>query len=334
MKKYIIALFFIFLAASLPASEALISYMEGDVSVKGPYEDYTYPEIGDMVMTGETIITEYDGYVELEREENLIRISPDTIFTYSESEVDGTKRDAFTCVVGEVAFKIDKITGVAPEFNTLCAAAGVRGTEFTLYAGVDGSSLVVVTEGVVEVSADGEAVSLFEGEGVEVETGSAPGEKFKVLRGQLSYKEWNLKKLEAFLKEPVAAVYKIQSRMESFIGEIERLKELYDVNKLVLEDRRKKLDELTEREERNAYYSEEVFPLEVETSYMMMNIRYWSLSALSLRRYVAGKLYVLMKAKYMANLNDSVFRDFLYAHGFTVKMYEDSIVPYLVDADI
>ena len=73
------------------------------------------------------------------------------------------------------------------EVQTLSTTAGVRGTEFEVAAGLDGSSLVSVEKGVVEVGLDDNEVSVQGGDEVDV---SYDGRIIKGRRGRRSEDDW------------------------------------------------------------------------------------------------------------------------------------------------
>ena len=338
MKKYLVILCYLLIMITAFAAKAgEVVYREGEVMLKDATNWMHKADFGDTVKTGDTIITGANGYTEIETENSTVKISNSTVFTFLETETGGKKRNALTCVTGSVLLKISKITGTAPQINTLSANAGVRGTEFTLFAADNGSTLVAVNEGTVEVSAAGGVVVLAPDEGVEVAPGSPPGKKFKVLRGSLNYQDWNSGKIKEFLKEPVNSVYRLYSRMEDFIKEIEKIELTYNVNKKMLALERENLDTIKKKEgddAAKAYYTDKVLPLEAETSYQVLNIRYYALSALSLRRYILSRLYMLMKIKYIADPVNQTYIDYLYAHNQLLQLFEKRIVPYLVEDDI
>jgi len=338
MKKvYAMLVLLLLSSVALIAEDAEITYREGKVRIKDAGNQWYQAEIGDTVQNGNTISTGTNGYLEMEIANNTVSIKPNTVFTLMESELKGKKRSTYTCVSGAVAFKIAKITGTAPEINTMAANAGVRGTEFTLFAAANGASLIMVTEGIVEVSAANGMVTLNKDEAVEVVPGSKPGAKFKVLRGAVDFSDWNAGKIQEFLNDPTTAEYRLFTQLQTFVKELQKLEPVYDANSKLLALERKNLDNVKKQEgvdAGKAYYADKVLPLEMETSYQRMNMRYWALSALSLRRYVIGRLYLLMKAQYATDTTNQVFTDYLNAHNQALLVFEKRIVPYLVDADL
>ena len=76
------------------------------------------------------------------------------------------------------------------------------------------------------------------------------------------------------------------------------------------------------------------FPSRIRHRASCLNYRFYSLAALSLRTFVAGRMYVTLKARYITNPDDSAWKDFLAKYDAFLSTFEQSITPRLVDADI
>jgi hypothetical protein len=314
-----------------------VVYSEGDATVKfqeGYVEDVY---IGDVYDTGDTVTTGYDGFVELDQEGLVLKINPDTVFTLQEKEDKGEKTGVFSLVLGSIKFRYDRMTGKEPMIQTPACVAGVRGTEFSVFAGADGSALIVVDSGLVEVESEGKAVQLTAEEGVEVQPGEPPGDKFALKRDQIDYKSWNDEKIDRMLVDPDDAVRKILDRLYFYIENASEYFGLYEEYMDRLNIERQAMANLLQKEGEEAakkYDAEVVTRIRDNTRASFLNYRYYSLAALSLRRYVAGRLYVLLKAKYIVNRNDTIYQQFMERYAGMLSAFELSIVPYLVEADI
>jgi hypothetical protein len=220
--------------------------------------------------------------------------------------------------------------------NTPSANCGVRGTVFRVFSGADGSSLVAVEEGVVEVESNGKTVALEVEEGVEVIPGETPGEKFKVLGRELDFREWDDKKFNNVMDNPMTAIMRVETRLNDFIEKLNTSFNAYTESFNRLTKEREKLFSFTEeqKKEKNEFYKKTVFPLEVETSNLFLNVRYFALSALSLRRYVLGRMYIMIKTNSIKNIENQVYQDFLAVYKRILSLFETEIVPHLVEADI
>ncbi|RKX73554.1 MAG: hypothetical protein DRP87_18705 [Spirochaetes bacterium] len=336
--KPFLALLLLLLPLAVFSEEASVVYTEGEVDIKYRSGERWEAMIGDLLERGDTVITGKSGMAEIEeRPYNLYKVSPDTVFTLMEVEQGGKKQAVLSCTLGSVALKFEKVMGSEPVITTPSMIAGVRGTELTVFAGLDGSSLVIVEEGEVEVTSEGKAVVLNPEEGVEVRPGEPPGEKFRVLRGQIDFSTWNSERFRAFMDDPVESALGVEKRLNYYIGEIDSLLPSFIENKSRVKEERKKLDKLEKekgKEARAEYYQKEIFPLEVKTSYMAMNIRYYALSALSLRRFILGRMYMFMRSLYITEPENEIYSNFIDVYRRIIDAFEEKVVPHLVEADI
>jgi hypothetical protein len=295
--------------------------------------------IGDVLVKGNTVVTERGDFVEMDAGGYTVKIAENTVFTIMEVEQGGQTRPVLANVLGRVDFARTRLGGPDPRLITNSAVCGVRGTQFTLYAGADGSSLIVVDDGLVEVSAEGASVELAAGEGVEIQTGSAPGEKFAALSSEIDYSEWDSERLESLLRDPVAATQKIERRLDGYIEQIGIIYPLWQQKFSELTEARKKRDELRAKgdtEGMRTFYVENVAPLEREVTNLFINLRFYALSSLSLRRFVQGRLYVQMKSRYLAEPDALEYQAFLESHRHVLAKFQASVAvdPILVPADM
>ncbi|MDC7226651.1 MAG: FecR family protein [Spirochaetales bacterium] len=337
MKKIIILLgLLICLTAGISAQESDVIYIEGWVDIKDGAGEIYELFIGDRVYHGDTVITGEDGIAELEPEKgSRIIVNPDTVFSIKETDEKGTKRSMVSTTLGQVSFKFNRMT-TEPLISTPSTVMGVRGTEFTVYAGSDGSSLVTVDSGAVEVLAGGESVLLSENEGVEVETGRSPGEKFEIKGKAIDFSEWDNGNIEAMLSAPTAGLSNIAAQLEKMIIQAEEWKRMYSENAEKLDELRKKMENLFSQDkddEARAFYQEEIKPLEKAGLGYVMNYRYYSLSALSLRKHILGGFYVRMKTTYITDRNNPAYADFIEEYNEIIENYDVRISPMLVEAD-
>lgn len=323
---------------TLSAEDAVVVYVDGWVDIKEKSGSLAEAWEGDPLYIGESIITDNASYAELEKADSaaLIKIAPETIFTLGEIDDGGEKRTVFATALGAVSYKFNRTVGREPYISTPSIVAGVRGTEFTVFAGADGSALLAVESGRVDVSAGGKTVELYPEEGVEVRPGEQPGEKFEVRRGKVDYSSWNSGKFEAFLADPEAGVKRVKAQLETFVKEIEAILPEYEAVRKKMDENRKTYRELkdTNPEEAGEYYAEQVEPHVLLAGRMYRNLRYYSLSALSMRRYVLGRLYMEIKSRYITDLENPAFVGFLSIYKECLALFENSITPLLVEADI
>jgi hypothetical protein len=338
MKRIPIALTFLLAAlVTLGAQAADVTYTDGEASVRTGAGKVHDAVIGDSLKTGDSVKTGGDGAVELDQKGLTLRVGPKTVFTLLERERGGQKTGVVSVTLGSLKMKYSKITGLEPLVATASCAAAVRGTELTVYAGADGSSLIAVDSGAVQVEAEGRAVDLDPGEGVEVKPGQPPGEKFKMPATKIDYSKWNEDKVSAMLADPVAALSAMIDQMNFYVKNAEQISAYYEQYRAQLAlEKQKSLDILAAKgkDEAARYQRDVVFPLQFKTGNLFLNSRYYTLGALSLRRFVAGRLYLLVKERSIAKPDDPAFKAFAEKYGNLLSVFGQFVEPRLVEADI
>ena len=331
------AAFFLFGALALSAIPADVTYIDGDASIRlnsGKTQD---AQIGDKMNTGDTLRTGADGQAELNQKGVTVKIAPKTVFTLMEREQGGKTTSVLSVALGSIKFRYDKLTGSEPMVRTNGAVAGVRGTEFSVFAGADGSTLIAVDSGQVTVESEGKSVDLAAKEGVEVPLGKPPGDKFTVPDKLVDYSKWNEGKLDAMLADPLAAMTGIENTLKEYIKNVSDYNASFLEYKARLDEERQKWAQVLKdkgAEEAEVHNQKVVIPLMGQTAQLFLNVRYFSLAALSMRRFVAGRLYLFMKARSIAHSDDPQWTDFLSRFNDMLVTFEQSIVPQLVAADI
>ncbi len=337
MKKIILILFIIFIAFSTYGQNADLVYVDGWVDIRSGGEIYeAFP--GDSLRAGDSVITGSDSIAELEQMDlSSIIVKPNSIFTIREIESATGKETVLATTVGSVSFKFGKLFGKEPIISTPSMVAGIRGTELTVYAGEDGSTLISVDSGLVTVESQGVSVDLVKDEGVEVLPGEVPGEKFSLLGRELDFASWNAEKYESLIADPVTGVERLGYQMDEFIIKIDDL-EIFRANnkaeKDILLKEMEKIKESSGQENANTFFKENIEELALLEAPSYLNIRYHTLSSLSFRRYIMGKLYLEMKSKYIMDMQNSEYRAFLSIYNRILDNFEIYIVPYMNPRDL
>ncbi len=338
MKKIFTIILF-FTAAFIFSDEiATITYLEGWVDIKTGSGDISEAFIGDEVTAGNSVITDDDSYAELEESSgSTYNISPNTVFTVREMEIDGTKQNVLACTLGEIAFKFKRAGSLEPLIATNSTVAGVRGTNFRVYAGADGSSLIAVRDGLVEVESEGKTVSLSKDEAVEVRPGEGPGDKYSLKGKPLNFAAWNKEKEKEMLEDPQASLKGIEKRLKYYDEKIDELDAQFIIKKTLLDAEtakyQKMLDDKT-IEKLDDEKKQLLRDLNNEAGILFLNKRYYTLTSLSMRRFIISKIYLLMKTKYIMKTDDPTYMDFMKIYNGMLKSFEDTVVPHLVEADI
>ena len=338
MKHSLILAAFLLLGGLAFAVPTDVTYTDGDVSEKLKAGTIQDAQIGDVLNTGDTVKTGSDGAAELNQKGISIKISKGTVFTLMErAGTDGKTTPVLSVALGSLKYKFDKLSGDEPQIRTNGAVAGVRGTELTVFAGADGSSLIAVDSGAVDVEAEGKTVQLTAAQGTEIPLGKPPGDPIPLKSDQIDYSKWNSDKLSAMLADPLGSMATIQAAMDEYVKNANdyyqqyqdsnvELQKAVQTGKQILADRGKT--------EAGKYEEEVIFPLSVQASRLVLNYRFYSLAALSLRQFVAGRMYITLKARYITNPDAQEWKDFLDKFNSFQATFEQSITPRLVNADI
>ncbi|MDC7241282.1 MAG: FecR domain-containing protein [Spirochaetales bacterium] len=335
MKKALSFLIFISLISVSAFSLAgELVYVEGTVDVKSSSGRMDWADIGMSVKTGDSIITGYDGYAEIEMEDgSTVKINEDSIFKLDSVQQENEEKNSFQLVLGSASYKFSRVLGNEPRITTPSTVCGLRGTEFTVYSGLDGSALYLVDDGAIAVSSRGAEVELGKDYGVMVEPGQTPGRPFEILRGKEDYTNFLSDSEANFMANPAGTVFTMMDQLEEYADLADENNMLYEVNFEALKTLRDTLRTL-EGDEKSAFYAENVFPAEVTTSGYKLNVRYHALSAKSMRRFVIGNMYLKMTTQHILDPMNPDYLDFLNAYNQFLHIYETRVVPYLVEADI
>ena len=322
-------------SAFLFAQDASVTYLEGDPEVRTAAGATDWLDFGSSVRPGDSVVTGRWDFVELTQgAAATIRVNADTVFTIREVERDGRRETVMSNSVGSVSYRFQRVTGRAePRVGTATTVAGVRGTELTVFAASDGSSMFLVETGEVEVSSAGQSVSLTADQAVEVVLGYPPGEIFEWLGRPKDFRSWNNERIEAFVDAPAEGTAMLTQQLDEFIQGYAEFRELYERIREEYNAMLETLREMDPSEERDAF-RDEVFDTRDITVTQARNYRYFALSGLSLRRFVLGRMYVELKTRYMLNRNDPKYQAFLEEYQRFLESYEAGITPGLVDADI
>ena len=337
MKHILIISFLTIISIAVFAQDADLVFVDGWVDINSAGATFeAFP--GDSLKAGDSVITGEDSYAELEQKDlSSITVKPDSIFTIREIETDRGKETVLATTVGSVSFKFGKLLGTEPRIATPSMVAGIRGTELTVYAGEDGSTLIAVNSGLVSVESEGSTVDLAKDEGVEVRPGEAPGEKFSLLGREMDFASWNKEKYESLIANPIEGLDRLGNQLDGFVGKIDDLDGLLTELKLEKENLKKEWQKILDeqgKEKGKIFFNENVHPLDLKTGPLFLNIRYYSLSSLSFRRFILGGLYLDMKARYILDVNNKEYQEFLSMYKNVMNIFEESVVPFLGSNDI
>ncbi len=320
----------------LAAQKANVVYMEGTAKIKSGAGSLRAADFGSTVTYGESVITGKDGLVEMTLPNgSTIRVAADSVFTYSETGTGSDSRPVLATLAGSVSYKLNKSVGRSPVIQTNSMVAGVRGTEFTVYAGRDGSVLLAVTGGIVDVSAQGETVSLYQDEAVQVEPGQKPGEKYVWLGKELDFSDWNKGLNKDFLADPVTGIRRVETQLAEYAKEYTALQQPYeDATQAWKEatDEYQKVLAKGDEAATKAFQKDRLYPAQDARATLILDMRYWALNYLSVRRYVLSNMYMEIKSRYPLK-GTAETEEFFRIHAGILSAYESTIVPKLFESD-
>ncbi len=320
----------------LQAQKANVVYVEGSSRVKSAAGSLRSAEVGGTLTYGESVLTGKDGLVELKLENgSTIRVAENSVFSYSSTGSGADSTPVLATTAGSVHYKLNKALGRSPKIQTNSMVAGVRGTEFTVFAGRDGSVLLSVDEGIVDVASQGATVELRKDEAVEVAPGKAPGAKFKKLGRALDFSSWNKGKTDDVLKDPVAALAAVSAQLKGYQAELAALKAPYEEATKkwrAASDGYKEVRAAGDMDAIKAYQESTLYPAQDERIIIILNIRHHALNYLSVRRYVVSNMYMELKSRYPLARPANVEK-FFADHKALLARYEEIAVPELNEND-
>lgn len=328
-----ITILFIIPVGLLLAQNTTVTYIEGDPRIKNNRGTIESLDYGAQLATGESVITGKKDLVELDQGNSAtIRIKPNTVFTIREIEQGGQKEQVLSTITGSVSMRFNRLAGKEPKIGTVSTIAGIRGTEVTIFAGPDGSSLFIVESGLVSVSAAGQTVELGAQEAVEVPAGGPPGEKFSVIGRELDFSTWSQGKAEELLADPLSSLDRSAALLAQFKAGLEEWVSNYEKARVESEAAAEQMKSMTDKEAQNKYRDEVWFPLALQTGNAILNYRYYTLSALSLRRFVLGPLYMQVRTRNILH-QDGGYQDFMNRYQEIIKDFQTTFEPYTNSTD-
>ncbi|MEA2173057.1 MAG: hypothetical protein QOD00_649, partial [Blastocatellia bacterium] len=141
--------------ASGQAVEARVASISGRVIVSGNARASDMLRRGELLTPGDIVDTHGGGRLRIELSDgSVVIVQPETRLVLQDYRAGGSLRELLKVLVGHVRIKINHF-GSQPNpyrVNSPTASIAVRGTEFGVAVGSGGETLVVVYEGLVDVS--------------------------------------------------------------------------------------------------------------------------------------------------------------------------------------
>jgi hypothetical protein len=280
----------------LPLFSAAVDWVSGDVTYSHYRGDWNELEVGMDVTAGDIIKTGAQSEAILIEDGGEIHILENTEFSVSERYEKEQKQSALMLFLGRMKFKIGKGTGKEPQIQTQTVNLAIRGTEFEVGSGYNGSTIVLLTDGSVAVQGNREELILVQGEGTEVPFGEEPMEKFNVMERVIDWDEWFTLSEESIEGNELDLLQKMLVRFKELKDQIE---EYEIIRKQSLEEKDamiEKRDELYEagKEEEATEYSIKAGDKSKRAIHALINIRFLALSSIGLYD-MADRIYTGME---------------------------------------
>jgi len=159
-------------------------HIEGKIGRGGIIKD-------SAIYFNDEVCTDASSYVRIILNDNSsIEIDEDTCVKINPSF---SKKRSISLFLGRIALSVSRVLGIGETFevNTISAVAGVKGTQFSVLSAEDGSVGVIVREGSIAVSSDGETIELQQENGVFREGFNGRLERVKFDK-EFDHKKWFL----------------------------------------------------------------------------------------------------------------------------------------------
>jgi hypothetical protein len=261
-----------------------VDYVSGEVLYRHLKQEWQEVEVGTNLLSGDTIETGMKSEAILLDEGSEIYISENSSFTVSERYEQETKRSTFMLFLGRMKFKLGASAASEPDIQTQTVNLTIRGTEFEVGSGYDGSTIVLIDEGSVAVQGKSRELLLNEGEGTEVPFGEEPTEKFQVMTRVIDWNAWLASSQDAVRGNETALLRSIRGRFDEISGDIA---EYERIREAALQERDRYLaqrDDLLEegRSEEAAEASKKAGRESKVAFHSLVNIRFLALSSIGL----------------------------------------------------
>jgi hypothetical protein len=261
-----------------------VDYISGEVRFRHLKQEWQEVEVGTNLLSGDTIETGMKSEAMLLDEGSEIYISENSSFTVSERYEQDNKRSTFMLFLGRMKFKLGASAASEPAIQTQTVNLTIRGTEFEVGSGYDGSTIVLIDKGSVAVQGKSRELLLNEGEGTEVPFGEEPTQKFEVMTKVIDWDAWLASSQDAVHGNETSLLRSIGGRFDEISGDIadyERIRET------ALKDRDRYLaqrDALMEegRSEEAAEASKKAGQESKVAFHSLVNIRFLALSSIGL----------------------------------------------------
>lgn len=223
MKKLVVLAVALCMAIQAFAAPAVpfgsVDYVEGNAIIVRSGKSLGEANIGDNILPDDMIKTASDGLVIIALDKSTgmrgtLTIKQKSVAYIRLAPGDSGPRSTIDLIAGQIGSKLAKISGSPSlQVQTDSVVMGVRGTAFTMASSVNGSILVVCTEGAVACTDGGDPISVAAGKAVEKKA----SERLRLVPIAVSSpeqfeKNWIADEIEAFRSNAVRALGDFEKR--------------------------------------------------------------------------------------------------------------------------
>lgn len=262
----------------------VVDWVAGEVSYSHYKSNWKSLDVGMDLVPGDMVKTGLESETILKEGDSEIHILENTTFSISERYEDEAKKSSLMLFLGRMKFKLGKSSKEEPEIRTQTINLTIRGTEFEVGSGFDGSTIVLMKDGSLAVQGKTSELLLEEGEGTEVAFGEEPSEKFEVITRVIDWDQWFDLSKKAVKGKELPLLKKVLERFREIDNQIRE----YEI---IREETLKEKEEFLA--ERDRYIKEGKDDLALESSrkaggrskmafHSIVNIRFLALSSIGL----------------------------------------------------
>ena len=237
----VIVLLFAGMLSGFEIQAGELALVKGDVWVISPDGTKHKAEQGEIITSEEIIETGANSKAVIKMEDGSeIELGSSTRIQINDPSVEA--RSSLFLFLGRVFAKIIPQKSEEPVFTieSISCVAGVRGTEFDMAVGMDGSALVSVEEGEVELSGEAGPLNLFSGEEAELTPEGKWQKRKRIKRTEKDWQSWFQARQQFFIKNSERVINRLVRRTVILQSQIQR-------HDLLLRNKQKKLKTLYEQ---------------------------------------------------------------------------------------
>jgi len=261
-----------------------VDWVSGDVTYSHLKSEWRALNVGTQLAPGDIVKTGTYSEVTLIDDGVEIYLLENSTFTISEKYEDEQQKTSLMLFLGRMKFKLSRARKTEPEIRTQTVNLTIRGTEFEVGSGFDGSTLVLLSDGVVSVRGKTKELVLEGGEGTEIAFGEEPTEKFELITRVIDWNEWFIDTKESVKGNELLLLNKILERFQEIDGQIKEYERMREEARARQKEHVETRDRLREegRDEEAVEYSRKAGAEGKAAYHLLMNIRFLALSCIGL----------------------------------------------------